>query len=345
MTASVAKSRPDATLDPVAFTKTMQARIPGSDGFEALSDGTEAKAFVFHWRGSDGETTMVTAALVALKEGRIYRSPRDQRFRFIPCGADTAFSKSHGEVRGALPKSTYGAGELAARLWSIPELRARYEARLKQLLDELWDEQKLGSEVDRIGELTGASAIQLGVVRHFINGRQAELESELRGRVPRWPTPPRDTATECRATQAASGRFDVEWSETHRYSPEGTFELDLVIDGSPLRLDTERLSAAGPVPELDEPAYGLPRIAFTGKESSTGRRLWVGLYVSALGWQPGNVPFHGYDTFGIVAEILPGGGYRRLGVIGSGSITFDRAEAHTGGGIKGHWQGRVATTR
>jgi len=79
VTASVTDLRPGATLDPGAFTEAMQRMIPGSRDFNVtsqedvtLNDSTPAKAFVFEWVWTDGNTKMVTAALIAIKNGKFF---------------------------------------------------------------------------------------------------------------------------------------------------------------------------------------------------------------------------------------------------------------------------------
>jgi hypothetical protein len=79
VTASVTENPKSSTLDPKAFTDVMQQMIPGSRGFNILSqedvtlnDSTPAKAFVFEWIIADGKTKMVTAALIAMKAGKYY---------------------------------------------------------------------------------------------------------------------------------------------------------------------------------------------------------------------------------------------------------------------------------
>jgi len=54
-------------------------------------------------------------------------------------------------------------------------------------------------------------------------------------------------------------------------------------------LDSEFFFAAGPIQELDDPTFGMPRIAFSGTNSTTGRLVWVGLYVPDSFWATGEI--------------------------------------------------------
>jgi hypothetical protein len=81
VTASVTDQPKSTTLDPRAFTAVMQQLVPGSSGYQILSqedvtlnDSTPAKAFIFEWLWSDGKTKMVTAALITIKGGKYYNA-------------------------------------------------------------------------------------------------------------------------------------------------------------------------------------------------------------------------------------------------------------------------------
>ena len=81
VTASVSAQRSGATLDPKAFIEAMQRAIPGTSGFQilsqqdvALNDSTPAQAFVFEWLWTDKTTKMVTAALITIRDGKYYNA-------------------------------------------------------------------------------------------------------------------------------------------------------------------------------------------------------------------------------------------------------------------------------
>jgi spore coat protein H len=275
----------------------------------------------------------------------LYFAPGDGRFHFIPWGTDSAFTTAHVEQSGTTPVSTFGGSELTARLWNIAEIRERYLERLRDLMDDLWDESELDAEVDWIGKLTGAPTNQLNAIKQFIDQRQGYIEAELGGTVPAWPGRPRTDPAVCRDPAATSGTFELSWTDAHTYAAGGKLTFEIPIAGKPLQVDADVLSAAGPVQELDDPANGSPRIAFTGTDAAAGRKYWVGLYVPMLAWVAGEIPFHGYETYGLVIELLPNGGHKRLGVIGGGAITLDHAGRTDGALVKGRWEGLVATTR
>jgi spore coat protein H len=312
--------------------------------WDALDEVVDMKAFltfwamevlVGHWDSYSGNQNNFY----------LYRDPKDHRFRFIPWGTDGAFAARPNERSGVLPQSVFLGSELTARLWRVARARDRYVERLRQLMDDLWDEDLLDAEVERIGRLTGAPAPQLDLIKTFVNQRQAQIERELEGGVPPWPEAPQRSERVCRPPPATSGTFELVWTDSHSYAPGGRFAFDLRVGGRRLAIDRDLYCAAGPVQEPDDPTYGVPRIAFTGVDSSTGRKFWVGLYVPEVQWREGEIPFHGYETFGVIVELFPSGGYRRLAVIGDGTLTLEQAGHSNGAVVKGRWDGRVAMTR
>ena len=81
ITASVADLQAGNSLDPEAFTKTVQQLIPGTKRFKVLSqedvtlnDGTAAKAFTYKWTWVDGATKLLTGTLISIKNDKFFTS-------------------------------------------------------------------------------------------------------------------------------------------------------------------------------------------------------------------------------------------------------------------------------
>jgi hypothetical protein len=201
----------------------------------------------------------------------------------------------------------------------------------------------LNAEVDRIGELTGTPEEQLDIIKQFIDERQEVIESELEGTAPAWPEEPMNVEIVCMDIPSTSGTFDLTWSDTYSYTPDGKITFDISIAGQPLVISNGLVSAAGPIQEIDDSLFGTPRIAFVGTDDTSGREIWVGLYIPESEWSKGEIAFHGYEIFGIIIEPLPDGSYRRLGLIGDGTITMEKAGHTNGAAVKGSWEGTVVT--
>ena len=118
-------------------------------------------------------------ALIARRDGYAgsannyfaYHDPASDRFHLIPWGADLTF----------LPGVSVRAGSIAPwRLYRLPEGRERYQAALRELLDEVWNEEELLREVDRMEALLDEDLEPaLDEVRDFIRGRREALVAEL----------------------------------------------------------------------------------------------------------------------------------------------------------------------
>jgi len=111
----------------------------------------------------------------------VYHDPSDGRLRFIPWGADSTFESVDDEPM-------YAASLLVTRLWNHPEGRSRYLAESQRLLDEVWDEDWLQAEVDRMEDLIAPHLLDASVttasidgVRAFIDARRASVQSSIDG--------------------------------------------------------------------------------------------------------------------------------------------------------------------
>ncbi|MDC0325681.1 CotH kinase family protein [bacterium] len=134
-----------------------------------------------------------------------YLNPETEKFHFLPWGADAMFEKySPLGVDRRSPRSVRTVGFLAYKLYQIPAVRKKYAARMKQLLEEHWDEEKLLAETHRIEALVDPHLsndqrgwffkrkVDFESIRNFIHHRRADIEKEISGEdMPVWNTPPK----------------------------------------------------------------------------------------------------------------------------------------------------------
>ena len=116
-----------------------------------------------------------------------YREPGG-RFVFIPWGADQTFTQG---ARSAIE----ARGAIAHRLYRDAEWRTAYEARLRELLDTVWDETELLRRSERMaaivqthvaaGRWRDRAARDADRVRRFIRERRAEIMAALESE-PAW---------------------------------------------------------------------------------------------------------------------------------------------------------------
>jgi len=191
---------------------------PSPAGLEALSEIIDIDRFytfwalevlVGHWDGYAGNRNNFY----------FYREP-DSRFIFVPWGTDQVFTtidSPFDEFRS--PPSVAAHGAIAHRLYRDDATRAVYVARLKKLLDTVWNETKLLELIDQmaalvqehtLAEMRGPAARDAERVRRFIRERRDAILADLDPQPPRWPWP-LTTADFCWPER---GTFDINFEAT-----------------------------------------------------------------------------------------------------------------------------------
>lgn len=267
----------------------------------------------------------------------LYRDPGDGLFRFIPWGADTAFRGEHPlkPDTGVL----YRNFSLADRLFELPTYRAKYEAELRELLANQWDEDELAQELERIRQLTETPAADLASLKTFIVGqgavadddyrpsRRAAIEQALAEATPA-DTVYRlaDTEPDCGApittpltgtvtalNGADSGAFRFTLPSGRQVSASLTFAA-FEVDSLVYSVDTES------APEV----IGLLLI---GVDASNDFKPYVlQLFIEASDYVPGTHELHGFATNALLFEVDESapGDVRTLALGAEGSITLTR---------------------
>ena len=152
-----------------------------------------------------------------------YHDPASDQFQFIPWGIDALFS---GRARTTRPASVFACGSMAWRLYDVPETRAMYIAKLRELIDTVWDESAILAEITRMETLllpladpqsTGEYTARLQSVRNFVNTRGSVLLAELDASTPVWPYAQGDASCLIDiGTMTAT--FDTTWDTLENYA-------------------------------------------------------------------------------------------------------------------------------
>ncbi len=177
-----------------------------------------------------------------------YQNPTNGRGYFMPWGADGSFSKNGGPFArfGATgPTSIYAQSLLANRLYHSPGMPERYRTEMLRLLKEVWNEDKLIAEIDRVEKLLkphladsqSGTGEAMNDVRDFINGRREVVEKELAdwpATVPNEPRKPMYAVT----VGTLTGSFTADWQERPQPDPESVGKADLryIIDNKRIEL-------------------------------------------------------------------------------------------------------------
>jgi len=222
---------------------------------DALAPILDVDEFINYW---------ATEVLIAHWDGYanntnnffLYADPVTGQVHFLPWGIDGILFDANPFPDGpAPPKAVYATGFLARRLYNIGETRTKYIARLRALLDQVWDESALLAEIDRMEalviDLAETDPFSDGVdvraeiekVREFVRQRRQVLTPEL-DNPPVWDSPMRDTFCFL-DIGSISGTFSTTWGALDR-DPfvAGTSDFTGTINGAAL-VTTQRGARAG----------------------------------------------------------------------------------------------------
>ena len=200
-----------------------------------------------------------------------YANPQDDhRFHFMPWGADGAFSEGRGPFgRGEenSPVSVYSTGMLNHRLYQAQGIPERYRQTMLSILKDVWSEEELLKEVDRIRALTkdhlheeqrrggggfgrggfgrgndnnsSQDAAERGAeqLKRFVNNRRALVEAELS----RWPVAisgePRIPNYSVKVGEI-NGSFLTTWQgeRIEQLNDQGSAKLEITLNDTQLEL-------------------------------------------------------------------------------------------------------------
>ena len=213
---------------------------PSDAGFEALARLVDLDRFLSFW---------ATEVLVGHWDGyagdrnnyHFYREP-DGKFVFIPWGVDDVFHLKDDpnpfDNISNPPPSVLALSAIPNRLYNIPDWRAKYGARLKEILDSVWNEEVLLGSVDAMAaivqehslpEAKDAAAKDTERVRKFILKRKGEILSDLTPEPPDWPEPDFGATAGELDLESFEVRFETTWGSSQSANPlaEGTvYELN-----------------------------------------------------------------------------------------------------------------------
>ena len=132
----------------------------------------------------------------------VYFNPENGKFHFMPWGTDVLFDKySELDPNRDAPISVKSKGMVAHKLYQSESGRERYAKAMKVLLTDVWNEEELLSEIDRIEQLLkphlhssqGSHSKELEGVRAFVRARRGDIVKEISDGMPLWtkvPKPP-----------------------------------------------------------------------------------------------------------------------------------------------------------
>ncbi len=330
--------------DRADLTAAAEALETEGDGFEAAADAHfvldeflrywAMESLIGHWDSYSGNRNNFY----------VYADPdSDGRFRFLPWGIDAILEGEEPFGQGR-PTTITGTATLPQRILEHPDLVDRYEAHLRDLLDTVWDEERLHDRVDAADDLTAPYAWPdnddggwrrdtIQNMHDFVDSRRDQVADEWDDRTPDPSTgEPREWCLE------EVGTIDILFETTQNsYGTQNTWSYgdatwDFQLDGEAVPLDV----LGSVVGEYD----GLFYIIFS---ADLGGGYNVAVYVYStqpeLMQAPGTVEM---DWSQAVAYLIvdTDGDFQNwdVGAYLGGSLTLDEASASTGSPWSGQFQ-------
>lgn len=265
----------------------------------------------------------------------LYADPTTGKFHFIPWGPDIGYTTRDPFSSPTRPVSVSAASRLARRLYDLPAIKADYVARMRSLLDEVWDEDALLAEVNRLDTLLASEPDPAGLteIRDFITGRRAAIEAELDAGGASWPFP--EATSACwREGQTTMGTFSTTWGNLSSLNPfaQGSPQLLLTIGGTEIAF-----TSLGVVSGQEN---GETMIRFVGQTGS--ELVVVQLVVDDALYLPSKmVPYHGFATYGVIVRGPNVAALNIAGFIADGRIELTDAGRTDGANVSGTFTGTV----
>jgi hypothetical protein len=280
----------------------------------------------------------------------LYNDPESKRFFFIPWGIDSIM---HDNV--TLPWETaspegavWVTAVLPRRLYDDPDGQARYFSTVEQLMDTVWDEEKLLFDIDQMVALITPHIpaeerlrfeVFVAQVRSFVADRQSAVEAELAIR-PDYSGPLRDPWC-AEPIGELSGTFNTTFDQLDVEDPlnagSGTLSLTLGGEAVPFVL-VSTLSGLGEENQM-------PSVRFVAAVSE--EEIYVAEIgeISPDGFVSGNtVPIDWVESAGLLLKLDFSEGAEEIalvGMIGEGDLTLTAAGTDPGDAVTGAFQARV----
>jgi hypothetical protein len=185
----------------------------------------------------------------------IYSNPRTGKFHFIPWGIDAIFRDFQTPIR-----SVYADAIIPHRLYKRPESRDIYISRLKEKLDQVWIEEEILSEIDRMETLISPEVYthdvenlpeKINEVRDFVRSNAAAIRAEIDPEPPIWTTElPGPPCLRVRGNLNAT--FSTTWGSINSPDPwgSGTGTFNAVLDDLPIPISfVSSIAGIDPNPE------------------------------------------------------------------------------------------------
>mgnify|MGYP000924595820 CR=1 FL=1 len=296
------------------------------------------ETLVGHWDGYTGNANNFYA----------YHDPVSGRFQFLPWGVDGVLEARDNPFGGGGSTAVQVTSMLPRRLYQLPETRDRYIARLRALLDDVWDVEAMFAEIDRMEELVRPVvlvadreqfATAVNDVRAFVSGRRAAIEADLAGGPPAVTAPLRDPPC-FDEIGMLSGSFSTRWGTTGAPDPfaTGSGSVSGTVNGTPLSV-TRVGGTAGMDPNANPPRAQVAVIAALA--DGTAGIIVFQIEPSRMAANT-DLPIDLSTVVGVVYHFTPAtNAFVLVGLVGDGTLRIGEYSATDGATVTGSFSGTL----
>jgi len=212
----------------------------------------------------------------------VFYHAADSKLHFMPWGTDAAFSyEGAAKMFKRGPDSVHGQSILANRIYNTEGMADRYRETMLGLLEEVWHEDDIIQEIDRIESLADGHTHEsqkdfkkaMEHSRTFVKSRRGRIERELKKWPQRIQKEPRKPFYS-KKVGTGVGKFTTKWFDkdpSDAYDV-GEGELELTIDGELVKFSKLGVHAIRSK-ERGMDGKKAPTIVFTGKRESNKIRV------------------------------------------------------------------------
>lgn len=269
----------------------------------------------------------------------VYYHAADSKLHFMPWGTDAALSdQSESAMFKPGSHSVHGKSVLANRLYNTNGIAERYRETMLGLLEEVWDEDAIIEEIDRIEKLVDGHIHYsqedhekaMDQSRKFVRSRRGKIEREMKKwpqRIQKKPRKPFYTAK----VGTGIGKFTTEWVAKDPEKPYeiGEGELELTIDGEVVAFTKLGVHA---MRSKDKGMDGkkAPTIVFTGKRESNKIRVTFTVGTDEAAFEAASG-----EPVAAMGVMLQGAWFRRDFRMLGGTVTLEETGTNAGDKVRG----------
>lgn len=211
----------------------------------------------------------------------LYHDAASDKFHFIPWGTDSAFTETSPLPPYLIrPRSVHGKAVLPNKLYRNDAIKAKYKTTLMSFLDEHWDEEKLGVEIDRLEALLRDYVLEdnqefqevLDQFRRFINSRRKAITGEYQKQLPKLAAK-NQKPVYFSAIGTIKASFSTTWfdQEPTKAPEEQSVDVSMTINGKEVIIEDAIVYATTDKFNKDNAS-----VVIKGKSKATGKEIIIG---------------------------------------------------------------------